>query len=160
MTDTTEYRFGPATKDPAEERKVFLDCFDLCANFWRPNTVYAPGAFVRPSTATGFAYSTAGGGLSAATEPRWPTTIGDQRQDGSVTWQCAVPASNGLNVVSGPSHAAPAGLTVTSVAVVDGTRIAATYSGGVEGQDYDVAFTFTINSIVQVGRQTVRVRRR
>jgi hypothetical protein len=160
MTETTEYRFGPVTKDPAEERKVFLDCFDLCANFWRPNTVYASGAYVRPSTATGFAYLTSAGGLTGATEPRWPTVISGTREDGSLIWQCVAPGTNGLNVISSPSQAAPSGITAGSVSVVDGTKIAVTYSGGTEGQDYDVVFTFTINSIVRVGRQTVRVRKR
>lgn len=155
-----EYRFASVTKDPAEERDVKLECFSMCANFWAPNQVYAAGTYVRPTRPTGFAYLTILGGLSGAVEPRWPEALSATKIDGSVEWTCSAPGANGLNAVSSPAASAPTGITATGVAVADSTRILATYNGGTEGQDYDVAFTFTINGRARVGRQTVRVRKR
>lgn len=55
---------------------------------WQPTTVYALGAFARPTSANGFNYEATTGGTSAGSEPTWPTTVGGTVVDGTVTWTC------------------------------------------------------------------------
>jgi hypothetical protein len=150
------YTFEPIDKDPAESRVVELELFNKCANFWRPNEQYQPNEYVRPNIATGFAYQTTTGGTSGLREPRWPNS--GTVNDGSVLWTAAAAGANGLNPVSAPSAvSSPAGLTIASISVSETTKILATYSGGIVGQNYDAIFTFTLNGVTRVARQTVRI---
>ena len=153
------YTFEPVTKDPAESRIVELELFNKCANFWRPNEQYAANEYVRPNIATGFSYQANAISLSGLREPKWPTAFGQQVLDGSVTWNVTAAGANGVNAVSAPSAvSSPTGLTIAAPAVVENTKIVATYSGGVIGQAYDAVFTFTLNAVARVARQTVRIR--
>jgi hypothetical protein len=157
----TDYTFDPVTKDPAESRVVELELFNKSANFWRPNEQYQANEYIRPNTATGFAYQTTTGGTSGLREPRWPTVNGATIGDGSVIWTATAAGANGLNPVSSPSAvSSPTGLTIGSVAVSETTKILATYSSGIIGQDYDAIFTFTLNGVTRIARQTVRIRYR
>lgn len=57
---------------------------------WVANTSYTTGDYVLKTTANGRYYRAVTGGTSHATvEPTWPTTIGSEVVDGSVTWVCA-----------------------------------------------------------------------
>lgn len=152
----------PVVKDPAESKIVQLDFFGWAANFWQPNEQYATNEYVRPneSVSTGFAYQ-ASSGTSGRREPRWPTTIGATVIDGSITWTCATAGTNGLNAVSAPTAVSdPVGITISSVSVSETSKILATYAGGNNGQDYDAVFSFTLNGVPRVARQTVKVRNR
>lgn len=82
---------------------------------WRPNTEYASGAIIIPTTRirNGYKYSTNLGGTSGATQPAWPITVGNTVTDGTVIWTNA--------------GAAP---TLTELQT----------SIGLEGQDYDNTF--------------------
>lgn len=154
------YTFDPIDKDPAESRVVELELFNKCANFWRPNEQYQPNEYVRPNTATGLAYQ-ASGGLSGPREPRWPSVIGATISEGSVTWTTTAAGANGLNPISSPSAvSSPPGLTISSISVSETTKILATYSGGTVDQDCDAVFSFTLNGVPRVARQTVRIRYR
>lgn len=160
MTTDNDFTFPDATKDPAEEKKVTLNLFKYCANYWRANEPFDLNEYARPRKATGFAYQS-GGGTSGAREPIWPTTLGRTVTDGSVTWTCVVAQANGLNAVSAPSATPdPLGITITDVSVSETTKILATYQGGTLGQDYDAVFTFTLNGIARVARQKVLIRKR
>jgi len=57
---------------------------------WTTSRVYARGDFVRPTVNNGFCYqvTSAGGTSHAATEPTWPTTVGDTVTDNGITWTC------------------------------------------------------------------------
>lgn len=56
---------------------------------WAANTVYATGAYRRPTTANGFIYEATAGGTSHITnEPIFPTVPGNTVGDGTVTWTC------------------------------------------------------------------------
>lgn len=159
MTD--EYRFDSVTKDAAESLPVELQLFNLCANFWRPNEQYTASEYVRPNSPTGFSYQASGNGTSGGREPRWPTTLGGSVIDGSITWIATAASANGLNAISSPSAASdPTGLSIGSPTVSESTKILVTYSGGTDGQDYDAVFTFTLNAVSRVARQTVKVRKR
>lgn len=147
--------------DPAEYTPVELNLYDMCANKWRPNEQFALNEYVRPNTPTGFAYQAGAAGTSGAREPKWPTTLALTVVDGSITWTCTAASANGLNALSVPSAVSdPTGLSMGTVAVSETAKITATYSGGTEGQDYDAVFTFTLNGVSRVARQTVKVRKR
>lgn len=56
---------------------------------WATATVYATGAFRRPTVVNGFIYEATTGGTSHATnEPSWPTVPGNTVVDNTVTWTC------------------------------------------------------------------------
>lgn len=56
---------------------------------WTVATAYALGAFVQPVTPNTYRYeATVAGTSHAATEPTWPTTLGETVSDGTVTWTC------------------------------------------------------------------------
>lgn len=159
MTTENEYIFDPVEKDPAGGRKVTLDLFAICANFWRPNEQYAQGDYIRPNRANGFSYECTTAGTSNFREPSyWPQTVGATKTEGSVTWTCRAASTNGLAAITSPSAASD--LTVSDVSVEESTKIIATYGiGGTDGEDYDVVFTFTLDGVPRVARQTVRVRK-
>lgn len=75
--------------------KVFdLDGTEKTVNFpgrlaWVLSTAYATvGHTVRPTVANGFLYRVKVAGTTSATEPTWPTALGDTVVDGGVTWEC------------------------------------------------------------------------
>jgi hypothetical protein len=158
MTDEDEYTFDPVTKDPAGARKVVLDLFSICANFWRPNEEYSEGEFIRPNRANGFSCECTTAGTAGAREPTWPTTVGSTVTSGSATFTCRAASTNGLSAITSPS--ASSDLTVSDVSVEESTKILATYAvGGTDGEDYDVVFSFTLDGVTRIARQTVRVRK-
>jgi hypothetical protein len=155
-----DFLFEDVVKDPAAYRKVRLRLYALAVNEWKPNEQVSQNEFVRPRIPNGFAYeaTSTGGGLTAAKEPRWPKTVTATVIDGGVTWTCRAASTNGINAVSSPSAASdPTGLTIGSVAVAENCDILATYSGGIDGTTYDVAFTWTLDGLTMVGRQKVIV---
>lgn len=155
-----EFIFKAIPKDAAESKVVELNLFKWCANYWRPNETVSLNEYVRPLKSTGYAYQGTAG-LTGAREPVWPTTLAGTVVDGSVTWTCVAASSNGLNAITSPSGVSdPTGLTISSVSASESTKILATYAGGLEGQDYDAVFTFTLNGVSRVARQTVQIRKR
>jgi hypothetical protein len=160
IVSDTEYTFAPAVKDPAESLKVRLDLFGQCANFWAANEQFSQGEYARPNRPNGYSYEATTAGTSGYREPIWPQTLGRTVQDGSVVWTCREASTNGLAEITSPSASPdPTGLTIADVSVSELTKILATYSGGSEGDDYDAVFTFTLNGVTRVARQTVQVRK-
>lgn len=156
-----DYTFDPIEVDPGESRKVTLDLFGKCANFWRPNEQYASTEFIRPTRATGFSYECTTAGTTSEREPIWPRAIGLTVTDGSVVWTCRAASTNGLNAITSPSATPdPTGFTIGGVSVEEAHKILATYSGGQLGQNYDAVFTFTLNGVSRVARQRVEFRKR
>lgn len=161
MASTDEFTLPEAVKDPAADKKVRLEFFDDCANFWIANTEYSSNEYIRPTRATGFAYKATTAGCSSAREPIWPREVDLTVSDGSAIWTCVAAGPNGLSPITSPSGVSdPAGLTVSAVAVDENTNILATYQGGTLGQDYEAVFTFTLSGVPRVARQLVRVRKR
>lgn len=57
---------------------------------WVANTNYAVGNKLIPTVVNGYYYEvTTDAGSAGATEPTWPTTIGNTVVDGGITWTCA-----------------------------------------------------------------------
>lgn len=67
---------------------------------WLPNTTYAPYQYVQPTVENGFQYMVIDGGVSASTEPTWPTTVSHTISDGTIEWQC-IAATDRLPLVIG-----------------------------------------------------------
>jgi hypothetical protein len=157
---TAEYLFDTVVKDPGSTRLVELDLYDICAAKWPANEVVAAAEHCRPRIPNGFAYEATTGGLTSGREPRWPTAIGGTVADGSVIWTCRAAASLGINAISSLSALSdPTGLTIASPTIVEDFRISSSYAGGVDGQDYDAVFTWTLEGVTWIGRQRVQVRR-
>lgn len=158
---TDAYLFDSVVKDPDTSLKVRLRLYALAAVEWKPNEIVAENEHARPRIPNGFAFKceTPGGGTTGSKEPLWPKTLGDTVPDGSLIWTCVAAAANGINAVTDASaEVEPAGdLTVSDVSVAENCDILATYAGGTEGTDYDVAFIFTLDGVAMVARQTVSV---
>lgn len=153
--------FKSITIDPEESRKVTLNLFRWCANYWRANEQFDAAEYIRPTRPNGFAFQASGSGTSGNREPNWPTTLAATVQDGGITWTCVAAGSNGLNAITSPVGASdPTGLTIAAVSVSESTKILATYSGGTLGNDYDAKYTFLLNGVTRVARQPVCVRKR
>jgi prepilin-type N-terminal cleavage/methylation domain-containing protein len=67
---------------------------------WQPTRAYGLGAVVLPTVANGFTYICSDDGTSAATQPTWPTTVGNTVTDGTVTWT----AQTGVNQFQQPDE--------------------------------------------------------
>lgn len=162
MTDR-DYRFDDHQGiNPGESVPVVLDCFNLCATFWRANEQHSTGDFIRPNRANGFSLECTSPGTTGSREPLvWPTTIGATLTEGSVTWTCRAAGTNGISVIASPNAVSdPTGLTISDVAVSESAKILATYEGLTEGQEYDAVFTFTLNGMTRIARQRVPVKKR
>lgn len=156
-----DFRLPPATKDPDESLPVTLNFYGDCVNAWRRNEPYSTLEFVRPfAKPNGYAYECTTAGVSGAREPVWPTTLARTVTDGSIVWTCVAAGSNGINPITAPTAVADSGLTVTDVIVVEAYKILATYAGGTDGTDYEVAYSFTLNGVTRSARQIVQVRKR
>lgn len=157
-----DFRFPDVVLDPAEQRIVELDWINSCRNEWRPDEDYQSAEAIRPNPGTGFAYTANANGTSGSRQPRWPTTLGAVVPDGSLIWTCvAAYGGVGLNAISAPSATAPAGITASSLTVVETRKLRVTYATtSKDGQDFDVPFTVTVAGIPRIGRQRVQVRTR
>jgi len=155
------HTFPDALKDPGAGKKVELNLFTYCANYWRPNELVQVGEFYRPTRPTGYSYEVTTAGTFGAREPVWPTSEGGTVPSGSAVLTCRAAGANGLNAISDVSATSdPTGLTISDVSVSETAKILATYSGGTLGQDYDAVFTYTLNGVTRVARQTVKIRKR
>lgn len=99
--------------------------FDWTEEFsirWNANSPYMVGACVRPSTLerqTGFEYVSSGG-QSGAEEPEWPTTLGAEVVDGSITWTAAELSFFSLRErVSSDTWPAVSGFTIDPATPID-----------------------------------------
>lgn len=83
---------GPWNDDSGVEGKTSLSptyvMQMLTSQKWQASTAYDPFNYVIPTTANGHQYRCVDGGVSAAGEPTWPTTINETVVDGTVTWRC------------------------------------------------------------------------
>lgn len=61
---------------------------------WKANVQIPSGGVIAPTQPAGFYYVAIGWGSTGATEPTWPTVLGQTVQDGGQVWLCAVPTTS------------------------------------------------------------------
>ena len=134
------------------ERKPWTIDYSMrfLARFWAPGTVYAADIRVRPRTPTGFQYVSSGG-QSGSREPRWTDiVVGDELDDGSITWTAEAISNDSLvATIASSTWAAEADLTVDTDAIVntDGVQqTSAQFVGGTAGGTYDATNTVTLST--------------
>ena len=72
---------------PVAADDVFID--NKNAPNWAASTAYTLGSIRCPlAVANGYFYEVTTAGTSAATEPIWPTVVGNTVTDGTITWTC------------------------------------------------------------------------
>ena len=62
---------------------------NLLAQTWQPSTAYGLFQYVKPTVDNGFMYRASVDGISGATEPDWPTVVGQTKTDGTAQWTTA-----------------------------------------------------------------------
>jgi len=163
-----QFTFQPVEINPGAGRKVKLNLFDKCANFWQPNSHYSLGEFIfvpyarRDSRELDRTYECTVAGRTGMRAIRFPTTVGQTVESGTAQFTCRVWGLTGiLPILSPVAVSDPTGIEISDVSVVDNCKIVATYNavGATLGQDYDAVFTFMLNGVQRVVRQTVKVRK-
>lgn len=84
---------GPWNATPGTEGKTGTDykyaVQAMLKSQWRASFPYVPNELLTPTEWNGYAYEVQPpGGVSAATEPTWPTVIDDTVNDGDITYKC------------------------------------------------------------------------
>jgi len=80
---------------------------NLLATIWQPDTAYQQFQYVKPTVDNGMMYRCVMDGVSGSTEPIWPTTIGQKRNDGSTQW-LTVEAGERVPFIIGTVNGEPA----------------------------------------------------
>lgn len=171
-----DLRWPAVTKDPGETRSVVLDAFGLCAQFWEPNEWYDTGDYAWPLGAVdgnakggGYVAECTTAGRSGFVEPNWDGVVDRtidpngqtlSRRDGSVTWTMRRLQLAGISEIESASVTDDAGITVSEPIVSEAHKLLVDYSGGTDGEDYEVQFQFVIGGRTRIGRQTVQARKK
>ena len=98
-TDGTELVNSPIISAPNSYVDLYPDeqrawCYTAfvrhdCSVSWTADTFVAADQTVIPATTpTGFFYVSRSRGITGATEPVWPTEVGDTVTDGDIIWEC------------------------------------------------------------------------
>lgn len=118
------------------------------ARVWAPGVAYESEVCVRPSSPTGFEYSSSGG-QSGATEPRWPKLAGGTVTDGSITWTAQAISNDSLiATIAVSAWSAETGVTITDETLTNTNGVQITsmqVSAGAIGQQYEVSNVVTMS---------------
>jgi len=71
---------------------------------WVTAVAYSTGSIVTPTVANGFYYTAVQGGVSGASQPTFPTTIGAEVADGSIIWRCTASTNTAAPPPPGCAH--------------------------------------------------------
>lgn len=146
LTVTLQKRPGEVLDRPINLRPEIL-------RPWRDGVEFSAGEIVRPRKANGYDYECTIAGRTAATEPRWPTTVGASVPDGSLAWTCRLPSSDSQDqLVSPATLEVPSGITVTHLATEPTGDVLLRFEGGIVNQDYSA-----LMSVGTVGGQLIQV---
>lgn len=107
LEDTTGYTASMKVRDTDWDGDVVLEASTtdgrIAVGFtpavWEVGTTYAVGQKVTPTVLNGYVYeATVAGDSHAATEPTWPTTIGQTVVDNTVTWRAETTDATVCNI--------------------------------------------------------------
>lgn len=92
---------GKDCKLTGEKLPIQIDLTDFCESRWnnrRGAGIYRLNDVVRPTppNRTGYEYKAVQAGQVGTVEPDWPTTLGEQVNDGSVIWECQAISNDSL----------------------------------------------------------------
>lgn len=140
----------------AGERKMFpaFDLVQVFSRVWLPNHPFDAGVRIRPNERlSGFEYESSGGQSSAREPRRWPGALGEEIQDGSITWT-AHEISNASLIyrIASVSYDVPAGITLHEQPYVDAPgaqQVRIELSGGAAGKVYDVVAAVQATAVGQ-----------
>ena len=137
-------------KTEVERKPWTIDYSRFLSRFWAPGTVFSADIRVRPRTPTGFQYVSSGG-QTGSREPRWTDVdVGDDLEDGSVTWTAEVVDNASLTATIVSSvWAAEAPMTVDTDSIIntDGVQsVSAQFVGGTAGATHDATNTVTLST--------------
>ena len=152
-----------ACKTEIERKPWTIDYSRFLSRLWAPGTVFAVDIRVRPRSPTGFQYVSSGG-QSGGREPRWiDIGLGDDLEDGSITWTAeAIDNESLIATIVSSTWAAEAGMTVDTDSFINSDGVQSTsvqMVGGTAGTEYDITNTVTLStgaveeSIVEVEGQ-------
>ena len=137
-------------KTEVERKPWTIDYTRFLTRFWSPGVVFSADVRVRPRTPTGFQYVSSGG-QSGSREPRWTdVTVGDELDDGSITWTAEAIDNLSLTAtIASSTWSAEAPMTVDTDSIVntDGVQtVSAQMVGGTAGATYDITNTVTLST--------------
>lgn len=70
------------------EKTAYVTATHIDQETWQASKAYILNHAVIPTIYNGYAYVVTTAGTSGATEPVWPTTLGNTVSDGSIVWKC------------------------------------------------------------------------
>lgn len=93
-------KIAPSAQDPEfpewTASTAYTTAWGVVVPGWKTNSTGTP------TNANWYKCTVAGS--SGASQPTWPTTVGNTVTDGTVTWQCMGPAANDAIVIDGGKH--------------------------------------------------------
>lgn len=71
---------------PLNSRSISGISANSWQNTWSANTAYSAGHIIRPTSGNSHVYLAQNSGISGASQPIWPTTVGQTVSDGTMVW--------------------------------------------------------------------------
>lgn len=132
-------------KDPDTAATYEIDAWEVFVPEARRSQQFALDEVVRAQRDTGFYYLCSVAGRSARNYPAWPRSADETVMDGSAEWTAKHPDDAAIPTIDSVEWDVPNGLTLDSQAE-DAHIASATFSGGADGEDYDVTARITPTS--------------
>lgn len=86
---------------------------------WAPSVAYQAGTVIRPTSGNGYVYTAVTAGTSGATQPVWPTVVGQTVTDSGVLWSCT--GESVIGVGGGTAQWQSATIAAAGAVVYDST---------------------------------------
>lgn len=157
-----EHAFGTSEGvNPGEIISIGFEWFKLLATFWKPGIEQAANSYVRPTTATGFAYQCARAGQTGNKEPKWSRILGESVSDGDVIWTVVDAGTNAVQAASSPIVTCDQSVIIGTPTIVDGdgtsSKVQVLVSGWLDGITHNIRCQITAGSQTLKGTLAVPV---
>lgn len=117
---------------------ITVDFSLIAARRWRRAAIFASGDHIRGSK-SGFEFVAGGNGQTGDKEPRWPKTLGDTVQDGSIEWTAAAVSTDSLlKTLASATWEADASITISGEAIDSVEQTALAYLEPATAGTYEV----------------------